>query len=336
MNTVCVFCKKNEEDGLEHIMSEEHIIPEVLGGWIAVPTVCKKCNNTYGNQFESKLKKNGFIVTAIDQLKIQPPDKAYRHAKFEITFDDGHTVFAKKTPNGKHKMIPTKQDDDSLIVSEKDGKEILRKQIERFEKENNVKINFDIDFYDKAPYGIVIPIYGTDICFLKTKNKSTEVKVSQLTEYIPFIIPAKIAFVHLSAIYYPLVMDDCFNLIRESILNDDLYGKVVINSLLHMVKDPKDLEYKNFHYVRYSIIDNDLVAIVGLFSSLIFTVYLGNIEEIEIGENIKQFFNNYHVYELKNKTIFVDKPPQDIIDDHDTLLRGIQVLANYEISKRDE
>lgn len=76
MNVKCMYCKIDE---LGAELSDEHIIPEVLGGIFRIPVVCKKHNEKFGDSLESDLKKNGFIATALDKLRIQPPNQAYRH-----------------------------------------------------------------------------------------------------------------------------------------------------------------------------------------------------------------------------------------------------------------
>jgi hypothetical protein len=68
----CLFCGLNEECGEEHTLSDEHIIPQVLGGWVTIPFVCTHCNNVrFGRAFEAKLKKNAYVVVALEQLDLQ-------------------------------------------------------------------------------------------------------------------------------------------------------------------------------------------------------------------------------------------------------------------------
>lgn len=331
---ICLFCKKNETDSAEHALTEEHVIPKVLGGWITLPVVCKKCNNTIGHKVEARLKKNAFIVAALDKLKIQPSNEAFKNAKFKLTLDDKYSVSAKPKPNGKHEIIPTKQPDNSLIVGEEKGKEVLKKLIQRYEKEHNVKIDFDLDLYDFLPYGILIPVNGTDICFIKHENKKSSLMINNLTEPIPFLIPAKIALLHFSGFLYPLVISDRFDLMRNSILNDDLFGKVTSNSLLNRVDNPRSIDYGNYHFIRYSIIDEDLIALIGIFSTIIFTVYLGNLNNIKLSNEVMSIFDIYHIYDLKNKNLFSDQAPDDALEQHNTFMKTMQIFANYELNKK--
>lgn len=45
----CIICKKDKE------LTDEHIIPEFLGGGLITKSVCKTCNDKMGNTFEGRL-----------------------------------------------------------------------------------------------------------------------------------------------------------------------------------------------------------------------------------------------------------------------------------------
>ena len=168
----CIFCKKNSSDGEEHHITDEHVIPKSLGGFLTIPFVCKRCNNyNIGSQIESELKKNGYIVAAIDQLSLQTKAKAYREADIRMDFDQVKNLIAKYDDKGNANYHSQTIDDGSMIAPENDAKEILRKQIERYEKSTGTKVSFNIDEYDKLPYNLAIPVYPSDICFIKRKDQ---------------------------------------------------------------------------------------------------------------------------------------------------------------------
>jgi len=52
MSTFCIICKKPEE------LTDEHIIPEFLGGNLKIKRVCKPCNEKMGDTFEGRLANN--------------------------------------------------------------------------------------------------------------------------------------------------------------------------------------------------------------------------------------------------------------------------------------
>lgn len=49
---ICIICKLGKD------LTEEHIIPEFLGGGLVVRNVCKECNSKMGFGFEGRLSKN--------------------------------------------------------------------------------------------------------------------------------------------------------------------------------------------------------------------------------------------------------------------------------------
>lgn len=131
----CIFCGLNSENGDAHKLTDEHVIPQVLGGWLKIPFVCKTCNNDHlGSKIESRLKKNCYIVSALEKLKIQQPDLAYHNAKIDIDFNLAGKLKGYFNKQGKPEYYSQKIEDDSIITPENKAKEVLKKQIKRWEK----------------------------------------------------------------------------------------------------------------------------------------------------------------------------------------------------------
>ncbi len=337
MELSCIFCKKNKDDEEKFVLTDEHVIPQILGGWITIPFVCKTCNNdVFGSNVESILKENAYIVAAIDMLEIQPPDKAYKSADINLEFSETIIAKGKIRHDGVTKFIPTEQKDGSLVAPEDVSKDILRKQIDRYEKEHNVKVNFELDSFDSLPYNIVIPVYGTDICFIKRKKEKAQTTISNLTEPIMFEFPAKVAFEHLSGFSYSFIMNTIFDPFREWILKNDLQNKVLLNTLLSRITNPKDLKYLPYHFIRFSIFDNDLIALVGLFGIIRFSIYLARLENNIDFPDIN-LLDTYHVYDIKNRNLFPSQPPEDIFNDDTMYMRAVCHLARYHLySSKDK
>lgn len=47
---LCIVCRKDKED-----MSDEHVIPDSLGGFYHIYSVCKPCNSELGEKVDSPL-----------------------------------------------------------------------------------------------------------------------------------------------------------------------------------------------------------------------------------------------------------------------------------------
>src|SRR3972149_11272516 len=91
----CIFCRRNALDGDEFRMSDEHVIPQVLGGFLTIHFVCVSCNNNrFGANIEAELKKNGFVVAAIDRLGLKSKALAYKAAKLTLTIDTDKSLIA--------------------------------------------------------------------------------------------------------------------------------------------------------------------------------------------------------------------------------------------------
>ena len=50
--SICIICK------LEKELTDEHIVPEFMGGGLVVRNVCGECNSKMGKGFEGRLSNN--------------------------------------------------------------------------------------------------------------------------------------------------------------------------------------------------------------------------------------------------------------------------------------
>lgn len=331
----CIFCGLNSENGDAHKLTDEHVIPQVLGGWLTIPFVCRTCNNDHlGSKIESRLKKNGYIVTALDKLKIQPPDLAYRDANIEMDFNLAGKLKGSYNKRGKPEYYSQKIEDDSIISPENKSKELLKKQIERWEKKTGQKVDFDINEFDNLPYNLVIPIYGTDISFIKRRNQKPTITISGLDKPIPFRLPALIAFEHLAGLYYPYALKEEFDPIRSWILSDEENRFVLLNTHLKDLQ-PNDLNYLPYHYIRIGYQSGGLAAIVGLFGAIKFLVFLGEIGNIADFPP-KDILNYYHVYDLNRKELIPDNPPVEVKKHDDLLLDSVTKWGLWKLHNHNQ
>ncbi len=325
----CIFCGLNSNDGENHVITEEHIIPRVLGGWFALPFVCKVCNNKIGSRIESNLKRNSFVVSALHKLNIVPKKLAFREAIIELDFNLSSKIKAKYGEADKPEYYPQQISDGSIVVPENEAKKLLKKMIERWEKNTGRKVRFDISKFDVLPYDVVIPIYGTNIYFIKRKNQIATITISGLDEPIPFEIPAKIAFEHLAGLDYNFIRRKEFDHIANWILNNGRNCHVLLNTILRN-KSPDDLEYLPYHYIKFGFQSGGLSAIVVLFGVIKFLIFLAEIDSMEdfLRKNMLKY---YHIYDLKRKNIFLDIPPPEIIEYDDMLLNAVTKWGIWEL-----
>ncbi|MDQ7815882.1 MAG: HNH endonuclease [Melioribacteraceae bacterium] len=323
---VCIFCKKNSLDGEDHILTDEHIVPQIIGGWLTIPYVCKKCNNlTFGSKFEADLKGNGYIVSALDKLKIKSKKEAYRAADLRLLFPSKEEKLkAYFDEKGFAQFFPQKLKDNSLLVPEDKAKEILSKQIERYEKEHGIKIAFDLDSYSDLPYNIVIPIHGTDISFKKTRDEKADLYYHNLTKPISHLLPATISFELLSSLDYNLVMNSNFDSFRNWILENGENTFVLLNRHLRG-RDPLEVNYLPNHFIRFSYYSDCLVAVVGIFGVFKYSVFFGKINNLE-SPQLLRVLDKYMIFDLANlETFLFEGDDQSIVEDKQYL----ESMARY-------
>lgn len=201
-------------------------------------------------------------------------------------------------------------------------------------KETSQKINFDINDFDNLPYDIFIPIYGTDISFIKRRNRKCTITISDLDESIPFRLPALIAFEHLAGLYYPYILKKEFDPIRSWILSEEENQFVLLNTHLRDVK-PNDLTYLPYHYIRIGCQLGGLSAIIGLFGTIKFLVFLAEIGNIDDFPS-RDILNYYHVYDLNKKELIPDNPLAEVKEHDDLLLDSVTVWGLRELHNHNQ
>lgn len=92
---ICFSCCKNTR------LSEEHIIPQALGGKLSARIYCEDCNSHFGNEIDSELIKNiNYFGTALNIKRVrgknQPYDVALATNGIKLTFDGRE--FKRKKP----------------------------------------------------------------------------------------------------------------------------------------------------------------------------------------------------------------------------------------------
>ena len=63
----CIICRET------NALSEEHVIPEAIGGDLICNFLCKPCNDVFGSSFEAKAKTDPAIRIAVGKLRSEIP-----------------------------------------------------------------------------------------------------------------------------------------------------------------------------------------------------------------------------------------------------------------------
>jgi hypothetical protein len=148
---LCIVCLKRPPfpDGFG--FSEEHVIPEALGGKLTCKFLCKSCNESFGKGFEARAKTDPSIRIAIANLKSELPllyNSIESGQLYELTTDIGSMPgkFDNGTVRGRTKKMP----DNSLMVPE----EHTHRKLQEILKKGGLgadEIARAIKIYDEAP-----------------------------------------------------------------------------------------------------------------------------------------------------------------------------------------
>jgi hypothetical protein len=123
----CIICLTEPPFPNRSDFSEEHIIPRALGGQLTCEFLCKSCNETFGNTFESKARTDPSVRLAIHNLSAQLPElyaSIENGQRYLVETDVG--TFTAYYRNGLVQSSGTKLDDGSLIVPDDTAEKHLR------------------------------------------------------------------------------------------------------------------------------------------------------------------------------------------------------------------
>jgi len=322
----CIFCLK---EVTPETRSRDHVPPEYLGGFLLLPFVCRSCNSTFGHTIEADLGKNAFIIAALDKLGLKfDKRELYRHAEKSLQNPNGKKLKAIVDKSGKPKVRCQNFNDGSQVMPDDEAVSILRKILKRRSRKTGTEIPFDPKVFEKAKPGELISIPESRITF----KKHTITGGSRIIEWpkgpIPFRVIGKIVFEHLAGLDYSLVLRREFDPIRKWILGGG-EGQFVFLYRLLRGKKPQDLQYKPFHYILLRFKDHYFTAIVSLFSTLSFYVFLSKMDDIK-NDKLLETIKSYHIYDLRKRMIFTDQAPPEHRNAHNEFMDAQIYLRKYQ------
>jgi len=115
----CVFC--DSSDGF----SEEHIIPESIGGSVIIKRVCRDCNNILGSEADAELVANRHIYDAYKQIGSTRNNLSF---KFIDSFVDrpNDVKIKMSRSSDQAKILVTRTGIDKFIIDENDSDFVLK------------------------------------------------------------------------------------------------------------------------------------------------------------------------------------------------------------------
>ncbi len=249
----------------EESLTNEHIIPESLGGFVEANLQCAKCNNNdLGSKLVSKAKRTYTIRLAIHALKSELP------SLFE-SIEDGQLYSAKRSDEAtttayfKKGEIVSKagrEKDGSLIIDKKDSENSLKNQLKKeglsddqIESKLNEFSNLKVD----QPFQISNTIKVIKRKFISLFPLAGDVDMDDR-------IVTLIAYNYLCITIGETVLDEYFNAVRNFIRNEVKTDKLLVEQF------PYNGPYKPYHKLyRENLADGTKVTIV-LFGSIAYVV----------------------------------------------------------------
>lgn len=149
----CILCLR------EATLTEEHVIPQSLGGILAVRFLCKPCNDELGHREEAGIKQDPAIALAVEQVRSSLPDVLSRKLL------EGQEYFA-NGPGGRDKgymkdavfsVKNEKKPDGSILLSTKAGRDLIGKQLAKSGVRHEAILN-KLQEFETAPEDSFISI----------------------------------------------------------------------------------------------------------------------------------------------------------------------------------
>lgn len=186
----CILCRSTGQ------MTEEHIIPESLGGRLYARFLCKPCNDKLGHSIEARAAEDPSVKLAVENLADRIPDlaKAIREGQRYVVRSAGGFAQA-YLKGGELRIRGARAADGSVIQSTPDGRDhiatVLRKTGVRSQE-----IGQKLSMFDGAPENT--PIKLTDELTV-IKWRIDELHPALDTEMLDDRVLLKIAFEYFAA-----------------------------------------------------------------------------------------------------------------------------------------
>lgn len=159
----CVLCCREGRFTDKGSLSEEHLIPESIGGVLTSHFLCAPCNSTLG-QYEADLKKDPALRLVIGNLKSQLSALFHSISEGQQFVAQSKRGPAKGTyKKGQFKVSGSRQPDDSLILQTDEAQLALKKMLQKEGFEPR-EVQEALWRFDEAPENVRVTVApGFDI-----------------------------------------------------------------------------------------------------------------------------------------------------------------------------
>jgi hypothetical protein len=257
----CIICLKSN-----CAFTNEHVIPDSLGGILQCDFLCSDCNSKFGHTFEANAKCDPAIRRAIAALQTELPSL---HASIEkqqshlISTNAGQISGRYRDEQVVHGV--TKLADGSLLVPDHTTKCHLIKMLER-KSSGDSEIAAALKKYDSAPFELAVPV-SDDITIIKREASHVEPDLTNSKPIDPLVV-LKIAYEFSVLVMGAEILERRFNEIRRCLKEGDSSSEAFKVETLEADK------FDTFHGIAFEENKPHSTIQVRLFGKLAYRVHL--------------------------------------------------------------
>jgi len=260
--TKCILCSK------ETPLSDEHLIPQALGGNLVCSFLCRKCNSTVGANCESEAKADPSIRIAVGHLKSEiSSDLSRRLSEGQKVLADGPGGTERgQIRRGQLQIRSRMAEDGSLIQPTKQARKSINTILLKSGVGETPIANAMREFEDAPENQKVTLVPGLEIVKWSVESLRPDLGDSSLmSPLVPLKIGYEFIACHLGTAVYENApqLDDIRFSIREMVEESTCFEVERLNAL----------EYKPFHGICFEGNSPHARVLVRLFGWLAFRVH---------------------------------------------------------------
>ncbi len=222
----CIICLIEHKGGL----SNAHVIPQSVGGKLAVKNICADCNSRLGYTAEAGLKTDPRIRVAIEDLRAQIPDLAEKVRTGQEFVAREEEAVIRATPQGEgYKILDSPQEGASRIKDPERAWEEVETVLRRQFGASDEEIAAVRAVHDAATEGQLVEL-----------APGVAIKKGSVDDFrLPFTEPLvedmcllSIGYLFLSVLVQGAVYDEAFDQVRDALQGGDSEGAWTVESFL--------------------------------------------------------------------------------------------------------
>ncbi|MCH7575816.1 MAG: HNH endonuclease [Candidatus Marinimicrobia bacterium] len=195
----CIFCFRTD---LETEFSEEHIIPQSIGGRLVLDQVCKECNDQLGHQVDVDILKIPEILKALEFLNIPYNREGILRSYYDVQGKSPEGPRNIRATASGFEPLPQQMPDGSLLTPDDRAIEDLTRRVMRDERlieagltpaQIQAELKNLIRAYNQSNPGDVIDWPALGVKLVRRQGKTTIRIQSRKTPQIHRLM-AKIAY----------------------------------------------------------------------------------------------------------------------------------------------